>query len=392
MVDVKSRLTQEEKKVLLQLLECDNLSLLFKATVHGFTASAFHNICNQQGPTVAVAYNSSGYIFGGFSAESYTSRGTYVYDDKSFLFRLKGSEKEPSPLKFPFKSANQAVYDNSASGPNFGAGALVLMHQNTATVFANANIANYAFHAEDLFGNGGALLECEVYRVEGVGALLQNPYRMIEWTAGGKEKLMNEIRNFKPSWNSVPKFRILFLGPVGAGKSSFFNSVNSVYQGYVTSNAIAGSDSTSVTMQYRNYEVQSEDGKPVPIIFCDSMGLEEKEGTGLNIGDVPNILKGHIPDRYQFNPCAVIQPNAPGYVRNPSLKDQIHCVVLIIDGSTVEILSDKMEQKLRQIRKETKILDIPVLAVLTKVDAICSFLEEDVSDVYRSKAVVKQAE
>lgn len=60
---------------------------------------------------------------------------------------------------------------------------------------------------------------------------------------------MEEIRAYKPYMNNVPQYRVLILGPIGAGKSSFFNSVNSTFRGYVTSQAIAGSDSTSVTMQ-----------------------------------------------------------------------------------------------------------------------------------------------
>ncbi|XP_062993121.1 interferon-induced protein 44-like [Elgaria multicarinata webbii] len=386
MADGKSRLTQEKKKVLLQLLRCESLSLLYKATVHGYHVNTFHAICNKQGPTVVVAYNKSGYIYGGFTAQSYSSSGQYLQDEKAFLFRLKGKKKEP--LKIPFKSASRAVNDTPSYGPNFGDGALIFLYQNSSAVFTNPNIANYTFCAGDLHGNDNTLLECEVYRVEGLGALLENPLRKVEWTAGQREKLMDEIRTFKPSLNSVPKLRVLLLGTVGAGKSSFFNSVNSAFQGYVASDALAGSDSTSVTMQYRTYEVETADGKPLSIVFCDTMGLEEKEGAGLNIDELPSLLKGHVPDRYQFNPCAILNPNAPDYIKSPSLKDQIHCVVLIIDGSKVEILPEKLEAKLRKIRKETS--EVPLLVIITKVDEVCSALAEDVSDVYRSKAVVEQ--
>ncbi|XP_060088063.1 interferon-induced protein 44-like [Heteronotia binoei] len=391
MADVKSRLTKQEKVLLLRLLGSKHISLLYKGSVHGFNINTFHYICNRQGPTVTVAYNASGYIFGGFTVQSYSSSGAYLNDDKAFLFRLKGKENESSPVKIPVKIAQEAVYDNSEYGPYFGAGSLVLLSENKAAVATNASVASYTFHAEDLHGNDQVLTECEVYRVEDVGDIMEIPWRKNGWTAGEREKLMEEIRTYKPCLNSVPQFRVLILGPVGAGKSSFFNSVNSAFRGYVTSQAIAGSDSTSVTMQYRTYQVKNgRDGNSLPIVFCDTMGLEEKQGAGLEIEEVPNILKGHVPDRYQFNPSSIIQPNAPGYIRNPALKDQVHCVLFVIDGAKVEILHENLAAKLREIRRKANLLDVPQLVILTKVDEICSFLEEDISYVYKSKLVEKQ--
>lgn len=42
-------------------------------------------------------------------------------------------------------------------------------------------------------------------------------------------------------------------------------------------------------------------GKPLPVILCDTMGLEEGTWVGLDVDDVISILKGHLPDRYQVN-------------------------------------------------------------------------------------------
>uniref|UniRef100_A0A674JCC1 TLDc domain-containing protein n=1 Tax=Terrapene triunguis TaxID=2587831 RepID=A0A674JCC1_9SAUR len=322
MAGVKSRLTQDEVKQLQHLLGSRQFSLLYKASVHGYNASIFHAKCDAQGPTVAVAYNGSGYIFGGFTCQSYVSSGG-----------LKGKEGVLSPLKIPVKTASGAIYDYSSLGPNFGGGALQLLNQNAAAAAASSN-NNYTYSVADLLGNDLGLIECEVYRVEG---------KLIS-----KEKMFTEeiieIRSYKPYLNSVPQIRILVLGPIGAGKSSFFNSVNSVFRGYVTSQAIAGSDNTSVTTQYRTYPVKDgRDGKPLPIIFCDTMGIEEKSGTGLEIDEVSNIIKGHVPDRYQV-----------GFLQfyTPSLKDQIHCVAFVIDGCKIEILPEKLEEKLKQLRRK----------------------------------------
>ena len=34
-------------------------------------------------------------------------------------------------------------------------------------------------------------------------------------------------------------------------------------------------------------------------MLCDSMGLDENEGVGLCVDDIPHILKGRVPDRYK---------------------------------------------------------------------------------------------
>ncbi|KAJ7332564.1 hypothetical protein JRQ81_014744 [Phrynocephalus forsythii] len=392
MFNVQSRLTKEEKRSLSYLVGSQQFSLLYKGSIHGYYANAFHNICNRQGPTVIVAYNGSGYIFGGFTLQSFTSSEGYLTDEKAFLFRLKGKDGL-GPLKIPVKIANQAVYDYSQYGPHFGDAALVFLSENGAAVATKAGSATYTFSAEDLHGNDQVLLECEVYRVEDFRHMMEIPWRKVDWTPGTRNKLMNQIASYKPPLNSVQKIRVLFLGPVGAGKSSFFNSVNSVFRGYVTSQAIAGSDSGSVTLQYRTYQVKNgSNGKPLPIIFCDTMGLEEKQGTGLHVDEVTNLLRGHVPDKYYFNPSVAMQPETLDYIKCPSLKDQIHCVVFVIDGSKVEILPEKLEGKLREIRQKINKLGVPQLVIVTKVDEVCSSLKEEFSDVYRSQAVLRQME
>ena len=147
-----------------------------------------------------------------------------------------------------------------------------------------------------------------------------------------RTELMESIKSYKPTVSSVSQIRVLLIGPIGAGKSSFFNSINSVFRGHVTSQAISGSSTTSLTTQvsswhfmicvwgdwhvtifwfvfsslcttqFRSYSLKAgREGKPLPIILCDTMGLEESTGSGLDIDDISNILKGHLPDRYQVH-------------------------------------------------------------------------------------------
>ena len=40
----------------------------------------------------------------------------------------------------------------------------------------------------------------------------------------------------------------------------------------------------------------------------------------------------------------------PGFKKNTQLKDQIHCVCIVIDGSTAGVLPDKLLEKIKAIQ------------------------------------------
>ena len=64
------------------------------------------------------------------------------------------------------------------------------------------------------------------------------------------DDLKSEVENFSPPKQvQVPQTRILVIGPVGAGKSSFFNTVASIFRGRVTRQASSGSAENSITSQ-----------------------------------------------------------------------------------------------------------------------------------------------
>lgn len=60
--------------------------------------------------------------------------------------------------------------------------------------------------------------------------------------------MLESVKSYKPQNKQVTHLRILLHGPVGAGKSSFINSVDSVFKdrvtGRVPTDAISGSSFT----------------------------------------------------------------------------------------------------------------------------------------------------
>uniref|UniRef100_A0A671QAI7 Interferon-induced protein 44-like n=1 Tax=Sinocyclocheilus anshuiensis TaxID=1608454 RepID=A0A671QAI7_9TELE len=312
MSTVTSSLNRWQKKELCSFFNNANLSLLFKASVHGFNATTFHEKCNTQGPTVIVAYNKSGRVFGAFTSKSYAQTGQNVVDDKAFLFSFNDKEMKEDPLRVVSGNPQYAFTDN---GPNFDS--LVFLYNNTANAYSNPG--TYQFDPQKIHGNDLQLTECEVYRVEDFEGLMEKPWR-----------------NFRP----------YYIKP-----------------------------SSSVTH--------------VPFILCDTMGLEDGVNTGLDVDDFATILKGHIQDKYQFNPLMPIQPDSPHFHKSPGLKDKIHCVVFVIDISRVKLLSDKTIEKFVVFRKKANQLSIPQLVLLTKVDEACPLVAEDLKNVYQSHYINK---
>ncbi|XP_059399378.1 interferon-induced protein 44-like, partial [Carassius carassius] len=290
-----SDLTEEQRKQLCGLLGKVKLSLLYKASVHGYNASVFHQLCDHQGPTLLVAYNYSEYIFGGYNSVDYTQCGQQITDKDAFLFSFEG--KEPVCISY---SGHYARYDD-AGGPNFGQ-QLCFYYNNQPVVHPQGGINAFDFYSDTLYGEDPDLRECEVYKVKNILQVMEKRWRNVLWTADRRAELMGLIRNYKPLVTSVSRVRILMIGPVGAGKSSFFNSINSIFMGRITSKAMSGSAGTSLTTQFCTFPVKDgREGKPLPFVLCDA--------------------------------------------------EKIHCVVYVIDTTKISLMSSKAEEKLASVRR-----------------------------------------
>lgn len=159
---VTSSLSIDQQKKLLSVLSHVRLHLLYKASVHGFTAAAFHNRCDKQGPTVIVAYNAAGFVFGAYTSKDYTQSGESVRDEEAFLYSI--CAREDKPLRVAGISG-QSAFTDGATGPNYGA--LVFLHEDKPEIQSNPG-TSFTFQAAAMHGEDLALTEFEVFRVEGV--------------------------------------------------------------------------------------------------------------------------------------------------------------------------------------------------------------------------------
>ncbi|XP_051264784.1 interferon-induced protein 44-like [Dicentrarchus labrax] len=214
---------------------------------------------------------------------------------------------------------------------------------------------------------------------------LSEPWREINW--GERQSALKSVQDYKPRIKGQ-HLRILLHGPVGAGKSSFINSVISVLEVKMRTLAVTESTSTDCcTKKYTTYKIQK--GSPdafYPLVLNDMSGV--KNGTRRNrkihVKDVTRLMKGHVKDGYTFNPECKISKDDQHYNTSPTVNDKVHVLVSVIDASKVSLMSHEVLEVMLDIREEAKELGIPHVAILTQIDQACPEIQKDIKNVYRS--------
>ncbi|XP_050958840.1 interferon-induced protein 44-like [Labeo rohita] len=218
------------------------------------------------------------------------------------------------------------------------------------------------------------------------------PWRSLDWNED-KQKLLTAVNDFKPENPEVATLRILLHGPQGAGKSSFFNSVDSVFQGRITTRALAQATETdrTFTVECKTYKVKKD--RPdsyFPFNFTDIAGMHKVEG--IKMDDIIKLLNGHINSGYHFNPFKPICEDDPKYNKNPTLNDRIHCLVAVLPAHNVSIMDDDIFMQMRQAREKARDLGIPQVIIMTKIDESCELVKNDLKMTYKSKKVKQKME
>ncbi|XP_034449256.1 interferon-induced protein 44-like isoform X1 [Hippoglossus hippoglossus] len=235
-----------------------------------------------------------------------------------------------------------------------------------------------------------ALFEQPWREVSAPSPLLEQPWREVSEKYQSNLKF---VKSYQPENKQVKHLRILLHGPVGAGKSSFINSVDSVLKGRPAGRALTDANSgSSFTSKYRTFKFHKNQESTYSFVFNDIMGFEKDSDVGVLVEDVKLALRGHVKEGYEFDPKEKLMEGVDGYKLGRTLGDKVHVLVCVVSADTVSVLSDEMVKKMKEVRLAASELGIPQLAILTKVDEACPEVKKDTSNIYKSRYLKEKVE
>ncbi|XP_048733020.2 interferon-induced protein 44-like isoform X1 [Ostrea edulis] len=216
-----------------------------------------------------------------------------------------------------------------------------------------------------------------------------------EWNETSLEHLLTEIEKYTPlaELRGRPKkiryVNVLLMGRIASGKSSFFNTVESVIKGRLSIRSRTDCAASSLAKSLDVYKVKGRRTfRHLRFRMLDCRCLEEDQS--INSRDVEAILDGHVMDGYVFNQGTPISKDNSKFRKDPSIGDRVHCVLFVVDGSNPpEItMSQNVEKQVKELQELMNGRRIPQLILLTKIDTIVT-VKEDLSKVFHSRSVLE---
>ncbi|KAL7872512.1 hypothetical protein SRHO_G00074950 [Serrasalmus rhombeus] len=409
MASIASSLGDEKERSLQSLFSQPvRFHLLYKSSHHGAQLSKLLSSFDTSGKFVLVVFLQTGEVRGGFTSRSLKVGRTFD-DEEAFVFEVNRRAK-----RFPALRSAKAVevhFTDSGQtitfGQQAGYGGFAFKQPLSSTsspvavsfgkclrVNSDDQVMCVDIGPDETYGcrwpeeKSARCVDVELHRVQDLGDLLPSPWREVCWTDWTRQSLRHNFASYKLVLETLPRVRALLLGPVGSGKSSLVNSIRSTIYRRIVHLPNVGTATGSFTKKLKSYDIRAEKGgSPSALSLCDVMAIGDEDFAGLSYSDTLDIIKGHVPEGYKFQSDFPINDKINGYRAAPTLKDQIHCVLFVLDAAKVTSYSSSLRTSLRRLHTTVSDLGIPQLILLTHVDQVCLAVKESMMSVYSSRVV-----
>ena len=104
--------------------------LIYRASRDGFEASSFHAKCDDQPKTLTLIRSAKGFIFGGYTSRSWTSKICWKRDPTAFIFSLVNAISTPQFISIQVGDTC-ALRCDPCKGPTFGQDICIADNSNT---------------------------------------------------------------------------------------------------------------------------------------------------------------------------------------------------------------------------------------------------------------------
>jgi excisionase family DNA binding protein len=184
------------------------------------------------------------------------------------------------------------------------------------------------------------------------------------------KRLVDLISELKPNERlceaGVTKYNLLFLGRMGAGKSSLLDSIVSAINGEYTVLAPFRASLETVTQKLTMYTVIRNKKREPQITIGDVYGWSE---TNYKNSELGYMLDGHVKSGYTETVNGFLpQKDNPHFRQNSTFNDKIHAIIVVVTVSTIG--SDAEMGKLNAFYKTLTDRGYQPIFVLTKVDRL----------------------
>eukprot|EP00741_Cyanophora_paradoxa_P006380 tig00001000_g6184.t1 len=193
-----------------------------------------------------------------------------------------------------------------------------------------------------------------------------------------------DIFDWAPPSAHVPRANVLFFGPMGNGKSSFFNSVCTSLCSQVVAPSVVGGTADHVTANFFQFQLDSiSELSQLKFAVFDSWGVDDDNYGG---DEMKLILHGALPLLFDMN--ATVTENlvrektgSPVIYYSPARK--VHSVVFIVSGEYVA--GEDLERFAALYRKAT-------IELRRKAVVAISYMDRFEGDAVRDDLVRKVSE